>query len=82
MVKTKIGELSIDERISLIKAAKAALRKAGTPCVVFSWRGKRFHYGPMVETGWLSSWHLRHFGGPWVHQTRRWATRHQAPIPS
>ena len=49
MVKTKIGELSDDERISLIKAAKAALRKAGTPCVVFSWRGKRFHYGPTFE---------------------------------
>ena len=49
MVKMKIGELSDDERISLIKAAKAALRKPGTPCVVFSWRGKRFHYGPTFE---------------------------------
>jgi hypothetical protein len=50
MANTKIGELSDDERISLIKAAKAALRKAGTPCVVFSWRrGTRFHYGPRFE---------------------------------
>lgn len=46
MVNIKVGELSDNERISLIKAAKAALRKAGTPCIVFSWRGKRFHYGP------------------------------------
>ena len=47
MVKMKMRELSDDERISLIKAAKAALRKAGTRCTVFSWRGTRFHYGPM-----------------------------------
>ena len=40
-------ELSLDERISLIKAAKTALRDAGTPCIVFSWHGKQFHYGLM-----------------------------------
>ena len=42
-----IDELSDNERISLIKAAKAALREAERPCIVFSWRGKRFHYGEM-----------------------------------
>jgi hypothetical protein len=36
MVKAKFRELSDDERISLIKAAKAALREAETPCIVFS----------------------------------------------
>ena len=47
MVKIEVGELSDNERISLINAAKVALRKARTPCTVFLWRGKQFHYGPM-----------------------------------
>jgi len=36
MVKAQIRELSNEERRSLIKAAKAALREAERPCIVFS----------------------------------------------
>ena len=76
-------ELSIDERISLIKAAKAALRDARTPCIVFSWHGKQFHYGPMDWGGrWLSSRHLLHFERPRELETWRLDTRHRAPVPS
>jgi hypothetical protein len=49
MVKSSFDELSNAERLSLVETANAALRKAGTPCTRFSWRGKRFHYGPI---GW------------------------------
>jgi len=81
MVKTKFGELSDDERVSLIKAAKAALRKAGTPCIVFSCRGRQFHYGPMEweQDGCPPG---TYFGRPRELETWRQDTRHQAPVLS
>ena len=78
-----IDELSDNERISLIKAAKAALREAGTPCVVFSWRGKRFHYGEMEweQDGFPPGTYIISQGhGNWKRGDL--ATRHRAPVPS
>ena len=72
-------ELSDDERVSLIKAAKAALRKAGTPCIVFSWRGTQFHYGPMEweQDGYPPGTYIISEGrGNWKRGDRILATEH------